>query len=201
MRENIGKAVDGMKSGKYEIDERRTEELNLPELLVIAGRGDKDHFCCILEPSKARPGCPRCGNLVIRNQGKMHRNYLDVIPRGDDAAVVTVTLEFIKNRCAAANCRHVYYPEYSFAAPYARTTRRLEDAIVRMVLQEGYSFTKAAEMLEGKLSRQVVGQIYHRRLEELIADQSEDVAWFRKLLEEMPLLFYNGVLSRRRRRL
>ena len=72
-----------MKSGKYEIDERRTRELGLPELLVVAGKGNRDHFYCILVPSKARPGCPRCGNPVVRNQGNIHRDYLDVIRRGD----------------------------------------------------------------------------------------------------------------------
>ena len=90
-----------MKSGKYEIDERRTRELNLPELLVVKGKGDRNHFFCILVPSKARPGCPRCGNRAVRNQGNMHRDYLDVIRRGKDAALVTVSLEFRKSKCEA----------------------------------------------------------------------------------------------------
>ncbi len=196
---NDAEVVGKVKTGNYEIDERRTTELKQPELLVVSGKSDKDHFCCILVPSKVHPGCPRCGNPAIRNQGNMHRDYLDVIRRGDDAAIVTVSLEFRKNKCTAVDCGRVYYPEYSFASPYARTTRRLDDAIVRMVLRGGCSYAEIANELEGKLSRQVVGQIYHRRVKELNADPSDQAAWYRELLDEGPFLFYSGVLSRRRR--
>lgn len=185
-----------MKSGKYEIDERRTKELDLPELLVEKGKGERNHFFCILLPSKARPGCPRCGNPAVRNQGKIRRDYLDVIRRGDDAALITVSLEFRKSKCEASGCGCVYYPEFSFASPYARTTRRLDNAVVRMVLRGGCSYSEVAGELEGKLSRQVVGQLFHRRVKELNADLSEDAAWYRELLEEGPYLFYRGILSR-----
>ena len=188
-----------MKSGKFEIDERRTKELDLPELLVVKGKGDRNHFFCILVPSKARPACPRCGNPVVRNQGNVHRNYLDVIRRGDDAALITVSLEFRKSKCEAPGCGCVYYPDFSFASPYARTTRRLYNAVVRMVLRGGCSYAEVAEELEGKLSRQVVGQFFHRRVEELNADLNEEAAWYRELLEEGPYLFYRGILSRGRR--
>ena len=69
-------AVNWMKLGKYEIDEQRTRELGLPELLVVTGKGDRNHFFCVLIPSKARPHCPQCGNLAVRNQGNMHRELL-----------------------------------------------------------------------------------------------------------------------------
>ena len=199
MYTNGAEVVVQMKTGNYEIDERRTMELKQPELLVVSGRGDVDHFCCVLVPSKARPGCPHCGNPLIRNQGNMHRDFWDVIRRDDDAAVVTISLEFRKSKCVAADCGRVYYPEYSFASPYARTTRRLDDAIVRMVLRGGLSYAEITEELEGKLSRQVVGQIYHRRVKELNADSSDQASWYRELLEEGPFLIYSGVLSRRRR--
>lgn len=188
-----------MKSGKYEIDERRTRELNLQELMVVKDKGDQNHFFCILIPSKARPRCPRCGNPTARNQGNMHRDFLDVIRRGKDAALVTISLEFRKSKCEAPGCGCVYYPEFSFASPYSRTTRRLDNAVVRMVLRGGYSYTEVAEKLEGRLSRQVVGQLFHRRVEELNEDLSDEAAWYRDLLEEGPYLFYRGVLSRGRR--
>ena len=70
---------------------------------------------------------------------------------------------------------------------------------MRMVLRGGCSYAEVAEELEGKLSRQVVGQLFHRRVEELNADQSEETAWYRDLLEEGPYLFYRGILSRGRR--
>ena len=183
-----------MNSNKYVIDKLRTKELNQPELLVVSDKGDKDHYYCLLVPSKARPGCPFCGNYVIRNQGNIHRDYLDVIRRSDEAAVVTVSLEFRKYKCMAANCGRVYYPEYSFASPYARTTRRLDDTIVRMVLRGGLSYAEIADELEGKLCRQVVGQIFHRRAKELDADQT---AWYKELLDEGLFLLYRDVLRRR----
>ena len=141
----------------------------------------------------------RCGNPLIRNQGNMHRDFWDVIRRDDDAAVVTISLEFRKRKYVATDCGRVYYPEYSFASPYARTTRRLDDVIVRIVLRGGLSYAEITEELKGKLSRQVVGQIYHRRVKELNADSSDQTSWFRGLLEEGPFLIYSGVLSRRRR--
>ncbi len=172
-----------METSHYEIDEQRTAELNQPELLVLAARGDPDHFYCILVPSKIHSGCPHCGNPFFRNQGNMHRDFLDVIPRGDDAALITVSVEFRKSKCTAADCGRIYYPSCSFASPYARTTRRLDDAIVRMALREGFTYTETAAMLNGRLSRQAVYRIYHRRIKELGADTSDQTLWFREILK------------------
>lgn len=188
-----------MRSKEYRVDQCRTEELNLPELQVISGKGDRNHFFCTLVPAKARPCCPRCGNAMVRNQGNLHRDYLDVIRRGDDVAIITITFEFRKAKCLSPDCRCVYYPEITFASPYARTTRRVDDTIVRMVLRGGCSYSEIAEEFEGNLSRQVVGQIFHRRAKELDADQSDSAAWYRKLLDEGPYLFYSGILNRQRR--
>ena len=71
------------------------------------------------------------------------------------------------------DCNCVFYPEIPFAGRYSRTTHRLENAIVRMVIRGCLSFTESAELLEGKLSRQVVGQIYHRRVQELETDPTD----------------------------
>ena len=124
---------------KHQTDLVRTEELNVPELLVIEGIGDDDHFFCI--PKRTFPQCPKCGCGEIRNQGNMHRDYLDIIPRNDDAAVITLSLEFRKNKCLSPGCGCVFYPSFSFASPYSRTTHRLENAVVRMILEDGYSYS------------------------------------------------------------
>lgn len=58
---------------------------------------------------------------------------------------------------------------------------------------------EVAERLDGNLSRQVVGQFFHRRVKELSTNQSDSAAWYRELLEEGPYLFYCGILSRGRR--
>ena len=169
---------------KYKIDRKRTAELNQPELQVLAGRGDKDHFHCVLISSKARPACPYCGSANIRNQGTVHREYLDLIKRNDDVEPITVSLEFRKSKCMREGCGTVYYPEFSFASPYARTTRRLDDVIVRMVLAGSLSYTEIAYALNGKFSRQSVGNIYKRRIRELNADSSENAAWYRDLKDD-----------------
>lgn len=179
-----------------EIDEQRTKELGIPELIAVSGEGDENHFFCRLVPEIELPKCPRCGMLLGRNQGKMHRDFLDAFRRDNDAAVITISLEFRKRKCEAPGCGCVYYPELSFASPYARTTRRLENAIVRMVLRGGCSYAEIAEELHGKLSRQAVGHVFYRRVRELNADTSPSSEWYRTLLEEGPYLFFKSAITR-----
>ncbi len=159
-----------MTGSKCEIDVQRTRELSIPELLVLSGKGDENHFFCRLVPEIELRKCPRCGNLTGRNQGKMHRDFLDALRRNDNTAVITISLDFRKSKCEAPGCGCVYYPEMTFASPNARTTRRLDNAIVRMVLRGGCSYAEIADELHGKLSRQAVGNIFHRRVRELNAD-------------------------------
>ncbi len=176
-----------MKNKKPDIDEERTAELDLPELQVIAGKGDSEHFFCIPIPTKAHPVCPRCGNSAARNQGKIRRNYYHVIPRGEKSNLVTISLEFRKHKCLASNCGCVYYPKFSFVSPYARTTRKLADVIVGLHIPQGIddplSFTEISEQFSGKISPQVVRQIYLRRLSELEAGLSDVPAWYREIQE------------------
>ena len=177
--------------GKYEIDAQRTVELSLSGTLVESGKGDPDHFFCVPLSVVSQTVCPRCGCSNLRNQGSIQRSYLDVIPRGDDAAVITVTIEFRKNKCMNPDCNCVFYPEIPFASRYSRTTHRLENAIVRMVIRGCLSFTESAELLEGKLSRQVVGQIYHRRVQELETDPTTESDWYRQLLRAAPFYWFD----------
>ena len=180
-----------MQVGKYEIDAQRTVELSLSGTLVESGKGDPDHFFCVPLSVVSQTVCPRCGCSNLRNQGSIQRSYLDVIPRGDDAAVITVTIEFRKNKCMNSDCNCVFYPEIPFAGRYSRTTHRLENAIVRMVIRGCLSFTESAELLEGKLSRQVVGQIYHRRVQELETDPTTESDWYRQLLRAAPFYWFD----------
>ena len=137
-----------MQVGKYEIDAQRTVELSLSGTLVESGKGDPDHFFCVPLSVVSQTVCPRCGCSNLRNQGSIQRSYLDVIPRGDDAAVITVTIEFRKNKCMNPDCNCVFYPEIPFAGRYSRTTHRLENAIVRMVIRGCLSFTESAIVAE-----------------------------------------------------
>ena len=172
-----------MGSKIYKIDVRRTKELKLPELLVLADRGDREHFYCVPNPEKVRVSCPHCGDTSVRIQGILHRNYLDAILREDESAIITVSLEFNKYRCTAPDCGCVFQPQFSFAAPYMRMTRRVADAIIKMV-DVGMPYSEIAEELKKRISRQAVGQIYHRRVKELEDDTSEEAAWVRELMRK-----------------
>ena len=165
-------------------DPARTDELGLSELLVLADIGDEDHFFCV--PKRTFQQCPTCGGSKIRNQGNMHREYLDVIPRDDDAAVITISLEFRKNKCMLPDCGSVFYPSFSFASRYSRTTHRFDNVVVRMILEEGLSYTLISEALGGILSKQVIGQIYYRRMNELESNPAEQPGWFKEYMEDDP---------------
>ena len=184
---------------RHQSDPVRTEELGLSELLVIEGIGDDDHCFCV--PKRTFPQCPKCGSDKIRNQGNMQRDYLDIIPRDDDAAVITISLEFRKNKCLSPGCGCVFYPSFTFASRYSRTTHRLENAVVRMILQDGYSYSDVSEMLEWKLSKQVVGLVYYRRLRELEANPESQPRWFRRLQGDDPKHFWRIIKRRAKPRL
>ena len=94
-----------MTRSNCEIDEQRTKELDIPELIVVSGEGDENHFFCRLVPEIELPKCPRCGNLSGRNQGKMHRNFLDAFRRDNDAAVITISLESGRLNNAFQSCQ------------------------------------------------------------------------------------------------
>ncbi len=187
-----------MAAAKRRTDSSRTDELGLNELLVLADIGDEDHFFCV--PKRTFQTCPTCGSSKIRNQGNMHREYLDIIPRDDDAAVITISLEFRKNKCLSPGCGCVFYPSFTFASRYSRTTHRLENAVVRMILQDGYSYSDVSAMLEWKLSKQVVGQVYYRRLRELETNPESQPRWFRRLQGDDPKLFWRIIKRRAKRR-
>ena len=175
-----------MRTEKPKIDIRRTQELGLSELLVLADKGDEESFSCIPAPTKAVWRCPKCGSRKVRNQGNMHRKFLDIVPRREDVAIVTVSLNYTRYKCLSPECGAVFYPEFTFASPYSRTTLRLDDVIVKLTLMGCRSFSESEVELRGKLSRQTIGQIFHRRLKELESDSSGDSAWFRQLRKDGP---------------
>lgn len=185
-----------MQRSSYKIDMRRTKELNLPELLVLAGEGDDAHYYCIPNPDMLHPVCPACGYSVVRNQGNLNRDFLDGFKRNREGVFVTLSVRFRKYRCMSHNCGRIFYPEFTFASPYARTTHRLEDAIVRSILEMGYSYSQVAWELYGKLSRQAVGQIFHRRVKELDEDTSPGAKWYRQLYQDpYGLMAYSSRLA------
>lgn len=173
----------------FEIDAVRTEQLGISELDVIKGKGDEFHFYTVATEHKIY-SCPFCNSSHIKNQGIKHREYADICIIGDDAAVICLDYQFNKYKCLEPGCGRVFTKQIAFASPYSRTTHRLEDAIIRMIVRERYSYAEVAVMLEGRFSRQVVGRIYLRRKAELEADSSEASDWYRALpYESIPRIF------------
>ncbi len=163
-----------------EIDTERTEHLNQPELWVLRGLGDRNTFYTVNRRS-AVYSCPFCGDGELKNQGTKHRRLLDIIRRDDDAAVIGLDYRFISWKCRNPACGRVFSRKIGFARPGSRTTRRLEDVIVRMILAEAYSYSQVSGILENRISRAAAGSIYLRRKAELEADDSESSAWYRVL--------------------
>lgn len=189
-----------MPARKREIDEFRTAELKLDGILVLAHAGSRNHYFCV--PSETPSQCPSCGGNRIRNQGNMNRDYLDVILRDndDDATLVTVSLEFRKSKCMSPACGSIFYPSFSFASRYSRTTHRLENMVVKMILEDGLSYTLISEFLGGKLSKQVIGQIYYRRMNELESNPDKQPEWFREYIKDDPDRLYRILRYRPRQR-
>ena len=189
------KGVTGIRI-REEIDESRTRELNISELRVISSEGTNVHFYCI--PSHEIRKCPKCGGIKLRDQGIRSRDFLDAIPRDDDAVVITITVVFRKYKCSAPGCGTVFSPSFAFANSYSRMTHRLENAIVRMVMEDGLSFTNISYLVEEKIGKQVAWETYKRRYKELEDNPDEQPKWFKDLLDESPVAHAMRVLYYRK---
>ena len=55
-----------------------------------------------------------------------------------------------------------------------------------MILEEGLSYTLISEALGGILSKQVIGQIYYRRMNELESDPAGQPEWFKECMKDDP---------------
>lgn len=157
-------------------DPFRTELLGIPELTVLSGQGDDRHFFTVSCPVHLHY-CPHCGGSELKNQGLQHRQYMDLCRD----RLVYIDYAYYKYKCLKPDCARVFSRPIAFAGPYGRTTHRLEDEIVRLVLEDDYSYSDISAAFHGIISRQVARQLFLRRKAELEADSSASVAWFRVL--------------------
>ena len=142
------------------LDTDRTELLGLDELFVLKGRGDNNYFFA-WQHEHMVDRCPLCGGNIIKTQNRFSKTYTDYILDAGRPRVVSLTYEFFKYRCLNENCRHIFAKEIGFASKNDNITYRLEDAISRRVIA-GYSYKLIRGFFQDTISRQAVGQIFHR---------------------------------------
>ena len=160
-----------------ETDNQRTKLLDLPGYKVLK-RGDDPRIFFVDDTEPIEKFCPVCMSENLRNQGSRERMYIDLLKSPEFPFIYIVySLRKFKCRC----CGKVFFIQPTFAEPYSRLTNRLVDAIVRGVLSGGFSYEYVSQELCGEISRQVVGQIFNRRCEQLC---SCPPLWFQKLLKE-----------------
>ena len=142
------------------LDTDRTELLGLDELFVLNGRGDRNnYFAWQHEHEISR--CPLCGGNVIKIQDHFSKTYYDCIVDSGHPRVIRLTHEFFKYRCLNGECRHIFSKEIGFASKFDNVTYRLEHEIARKVI-EGYSYSLIQGQFQDTITRQAVGQIFHR---------------------------------------
>ena len=141
-------------------DAERTELLGLDELFVMRGRGDQNNYYVWSYDAKAGQ-CPLCKSERIKNHGLFSKSYYDLIEENGRPHVIKLNYDYYKFLCLEENCGHVFVKETDFASKNDNVTHRLEDAIAKKIIA-GYSFGMIEDYLQGNLSRQAIGQIFHR---------------------------------------
>ncbi|MBR0194826.1 MAG: transposase [Paludibacteraceae bacterium] len=142
------------------LDTDRTGLLGLDELYVLNGRGDRNNFFAWQHEHELNC-CPLCGGKAIKIQDHFAKTYLDYIVDSGHPRVIRLTHEFFKYRCLNEKCRHIFSKEIGFASKFDNVTYRLENEIARKVI-EGYSYSLVQGLFQDTISRQAVGQIFHR---------------------------------------
>ena len=142
------------------LDTDRTGLLGLDELYVLNGRGDRNNFFAWQHEHELNC-CPLCGGKAIKIQDHFAKTYFDYIVDSGHPRVIRLTHEFFKYRCLNEKCRHIFSKEIGFASKFDNVTYRLENEIARKVI-EGYSYSLVQGLFQDTISRQAVGQIFHR---------------------------------------
>ncbi len=148
------------KRPRRRLDTDRTELLGLDELFVLNGRGDRNNFFAWQHEHELNR-CPLCGGNVIKIQDHFSKTYYDCIVDSGRPRVIRLTHEFFKYRCLNEECRHIFSKEIGFASKFDNVTYRLENEIARNVI-EGYSYSLIQGQFQDTITRQAVGQIFHR---------------------------------------
>lgn len=141
-------------------DDKRTALLRLDELFVVRGKGDQNNFFAWShDPDVER--CPLCGGTALKIQNLFTKTYTDLLDEDGRPRLIKLTYEFYKFRCLNETCRHIFSKEIDFAQKNDNVTKRLENTIAQKVLR-GDSYGYIALQFQESVTRQAVGQIFHR---------------------------------------
>lgn len=143
-------------------DEKRTELLDQRELFVQEGKGGEYYYYAWLQEPEIE-ACPLCFGKAYKMQDLFSKTYQDLVDKGGFHTVVTLEYGFHKYRCLNPECRHIFAKDIHFASRNDNVTYRLEDEIARLVML-GLSYKNISERLQETITRQAVGQIFHRWL-------------------------------------
>lgn len=143
-------------------DQLLDDKLDLKQLAATAGDA---YNIYAMNPDTSIPNCPLCGKRM-KNHGKYERQYLDVV-FSDDGKPQYITLHYLfyKYRCMDEECdRTLFQKPIDFARENANVTKRLEDVIVRYA--SAFSYSKVERKIKSTVSKQAVGQIAKRWVDE-----------------------------------
>lgn len=149
------------------IDEIRTKKLGIPELLVQADCGD-DYIYCAFPKTNSIPPCPRCGSFETTVHLVRTRVLRDILPDVQEPLrFIELHITYRSYQCS--KCKNVFTPNYEFALPRSRLTRRFEDFLVRESISR--SLSGVSEMTNSAISPATVKISIDRWEQEKAASQ------------------------------
>lgn len=115
-----------------------TELLDNEELKVIEGSNSYDYV--VMSPDTGVPICIECSGKV-KNQGKFHKTYIDVVTLNDQKQFARLHYYFYKYLCLNEDCGALFQKTMRFASEKARITKRYEDEVMKHVFYESIDKT------------------------------------------------------------
>lgn len=118
----------------FKFDSERTEQLDIPEIMVVAGEGDDKTFGVLGIPSCERADkCPKCHKHGIQQRGYKIRTIKDCIISFQGVKHITLRYYQRQFACTDQHCKHVF-PEYISCFGRKQTaTNRLKQYTYTMV--------------------------------------------------------------------
>lgn len=171
---------------RYEIDTIRTLQLGLDELDVLANCGDSLTFYVV--PKVTLPiKCPYCGGEKANIHILRNRTLRDVLPDNKGMGKF-IELHFQFKSYFCSNCQTTFTPNFCFASPKSRMTRRFEDFLVREAMSN--SLESVSKTTNGIVSAAAIKSVIDRWI------QAKDATRLpRYTAQTLCLLSYQNVQS------
>lgn len=148
-----------------EVSSLKTEELGIPDLLVLDGEGDDDNFYAVHHRyfKDKKSVCPACGSTKTRCSKVLKRKFKDIFWQDDDTYRV-FNLFFYQRYLRCDGCKDSVFPEdIDFAEKGCRYTNRLSDALADGTFL--HSYKKVCNYFGVPASTASVGVIMRRRIQ------------------------------------